>query len=173
MTRGGQNATPVELRILQGNPAKRPIPKTPRPPTQTPVEPSWDRLVPGDFEDVIRVRETASEEWNRIVPVLDRLGLLTALEAPLLADYAICWGRLVQCERALAEDGLLVEVTMLDKDGRPVRTSIARNPLSVTVKEYRSQLRAYAMEFGLGPASRSRIHVGGDQPEEDGGLYDS
>jgi P27 family predicted phage terminase small subunit len=174
MARGGQNATPVELRVLQGNPGKRPIPRTPRPPAQTPVEPDWNALAPGDFEDVIRLREVASAEWQRVVPVLSQLGLLTALDAPVLTDYALCWGRLVQCERALAADGLLVEVAMLDKDGNPVRTSIVRNPLSVTVKEYRAQLARYVAEFGLGPASRARIHLEGDAADQkDADLYDT
>jgi P27 family predicted phage terminase small subunit len=173
--RGGQNAKPVELRVVQGNPSKRPIPTTPKPPTQTPVEPDWAALVPGDdYEDVIRLRETASAEWNRVVPVLDRLGLLTALDAPVLTDYALCWGRLVQCERALADDGLILETWLLDSDGRRVRSTVVRNPLSVTAKEYRAQLRSYVSEFGLGPASRSRIHLEGDGAgKANDDLYDS
>jgi P27 family predicted phage terminase small subunit len=174
MVRGGQNAKPIELRQRQGNPGKRAIPKTPQPPTQTPIEPDWAALVPGDdHEDVIRLRETASAEWNRVVPVLDQLGLLTALDAPILTDYALCWARLVQCERALAEDGLLVEVSLLSAEGKAVRTSIARNPMSVTAREYRAQLRAYAAEFGLGPASRARIHLAGEKPDTEEGLYDT
>jgi P27 family predicted phage terminase small subunit len=175
MAKGGQNATPIELRVLQGNPGKRPIPRTPRPPAQSPVEPDWAALVPGDdHEDVIRLRETASAEWNRVVPVLDQLGLLTALDAPVLTDYALCWARLVQCERALAADGLVLETWLLDADGRRVRSNLARNPVSVTAKEYRSQLIRYVNEFGLGPASRARIRLEGDRPDqEDESLYDT
>jgi P27 family predicted phage terminase small subunit len=175
MPKGGTNATPIALRVLNGNPGKRPIPKTPTPPVQTPVEPDWAALVGGvEHEDVIRLAETASAEWNRVVPVLDQLGLLTALDAPVLTDYALCWARLVQCERALAADGLILETWLLDADGKRVRSTLARNPVSVSAKEYRGQLRAYVAEFGLGPASRSRIHLQGDAADrEDSSLYDT
>jgi P27 family predicted phage terminase small subunit len=120
----------------------------------------------------MRARKDARSEWQRVVPVLDGLGLLTKVDAALLTDYCVCWARLVQCERALSHEGLVVEVSFTDDDGEVIRTELRRNPHSVTVKEYRSQLKSYVAELGLGPSSRGRIAVGGTESDADDGLYD-
>ena len=159
---GGRNATPPALRVVQGNRGKRRVRPSPTPPIDhdhAPDEPQWSELLPGDANE--EVRRHAAAEWDRVVPVLDVIKLLATIDLTLLTDYCLTWARLLQCERALALEGLVLEVHQLDKDGNRVRTDIRRNPLSVTVKEYRSALRAYIAELGLGPSARGRIALPG------------
>lgn len=172
MTKPGPKPKPPRLKVIEGNPGKRPIPESPKPPPIAPREPTWSRILHGDAEDVRQARRDARAEWRRVVPVLDGLGLLTQVDALTLTDYCVCWARLVQCERALSSEGLVVEVWQLDADGETVRTAIRRNPKSTTANQYRSQLRFYVGELGLGPSSRGRLAIGGTDSDADEDLYD-
>jgi P27 family predicted phage terminase small subunit len=170
MARPGPLPKPPALKLLEGNPGHRPIPDAPKPPPVAPRQPSWVKHLPG--ADVADVRKAAADEWKRVVPVLDHLGLLSTIDAALLTDYCLCWARLVQCERALSTEGLVVEVDVTNKDGAVVGSRLARNPHSVTAKEYRSALKSYVGELGLGPSSRGRLNTGGADNADDGDLLD-
>ena len=71
----GPPPKPTRLRVLEGNPSKRPLyTDEPMPRQRAPDKP--DDLSP-----------VASEEWDRIVPELDRLGILSPLDRTMLVVY--------------------------------------------------------------------------------------
>jgi P27 family predicted phage terminase small subunit len=177
MAATGRKPLPPNVKELRGRgPGRdsggRRIPESPKLPPIAPREPTWSRVLVGDGEDARQARRDARAEWRRVVPVLDTLGLLTQVDALVLADYCVCWARLVQCERALSIEGLVVEVWQLDKDGMRVRVQVRRNPKSATANQYRGQLRFYVGELGLGPSSRGRLAIGGTESDDDEDLYD-
>lgn len=168
--RPGPAPKPPQLRLLEGNPSKRPIPTdtaATRVPPVAPVEPRWAELLPGPDAD--RARRDARAEWRRVVPVLDRLGLLSAVDRTVLADYCLCWARVLECERALA-GGLMLEVVKTGRDGASYVDTV-RHPLSTTVTDYRRAMRAYIAELGLSPSARGRLSLPGGGGDEDDELF--
>ena len=127
---------PTALKLLEGNPGKRPMnPNEPKPMAGVPSCPSHlDRL--------------AKAEWRRIVPELQQLGLLTRVDRAALAAYCACWSRWVTAEREISKHGL----TVVTPNGYPVQSphvNISNKALA--------QLKAFVQEFGLSPASRTRV----------------
>ena len=146
----GRKPKPPELRLVEGNPGHRPIPaNTPKPPPTAPTRPSW-------------ILPEAKREWGRIVPHLERLGLLTVVDRAALAGYCQAWARYRQAEEMLDEEGF---VTVTDKG------NVIQHPAVAISRNMLQQIRAFAAEFGLTPSSRGRIQIPGHD-EDDLGILD-
>jgi len=133
--------------MLQGTGRKARLNRNePKPPPIAPEMPAW--LAP-----------EAKREWERVAPVLERLGLLTALDRAALAIYCQAWARYVDAEAQIAKDGALV----------PGHRGVMRkHPLLLVLNAAVATLKAFGAEFGMSPASRGRLDVGGadaDEPE--------
>ena len=152
MGRRGPPPMPTKLKLLRGNPGKRPINKRePKPKRETPRCPVW--LTP-----------EAKKFWKQIVPELRRLGVLTVVDGPALTNLCQTYVRWRAAEEFIAKHG---ECYPLRSQSGQIRymqqfpqVSIARNLLH--------QLRGFYQEFGLTPASRTRIEVN----DRDGRLDD-
>jgi P27 family predicted phage terminase small subunit len=92
----------------------------------------------------------ARKEWDRVAAELYHAGVLTRLDMAVLAGYCQNFSRLQEAERGLAEDGLIVR----SPNGYPIQ-----NPYLSIVHEAQRQMRAFAVELGITPASRSRVTV--------------
>src|SRR4030042_1883827 len=90
----GRKPKPTRLRLLEGNPGKRPI----RSEEPDPV-PSIPSCPPHLSED-------AKREWERVVPLLEKLGLLSEIDRGALALYCQAWGRWLEAEEALKKYGV-------------------------------------------------------------------
>lgn len=119
--------TPTALKKLAGNPGKRPFNDCePMPHKGAPKCPDW---MTGD----------ALVEWRRIVPELDRLGVLTAVDGAVLEAHCLTYGEIVSTVKA----------------GEPLKAALL------------GQMRAYAAELGLSPASRAKLTIPkGDDGDE-------
>lgn len=148
----GRKPKPTYLKVLEGNPGKRALPKHEPKPAQ--AAPSCPRFLKGE----------ARREWRRMVALLLPLGLLTRVDRAALAAYCVAWARWVKAEEMLAalDSGELVEtesgvlhpwVTVTEK-GEPVATAWLR--ISDAAMK---QMRAFLVEFGMTPSSRSRVSV--------------
>src|SRR5512137_2246215 len=51
----------------------------------------------------------ALAEWNRVTPLLQRMGSATAIDAYLLREYAVCFARTQACEEQITREGLMVK----------------------------------------------------------------
>lgn len=132
----GPAPKPTSLKLLAGNPGKRPL---------NAAEPKPDPAIP-DCPD--HLTPEARAEWDRIVPELEALGLLTRIDRAALAAYCTAYGRWVEAERMVKEHGLTVETP----NGYPVKS-----PWLSTADKALDQLRKFIQEFGLSPASRSKV----------------
>lgn len=134
----GRKPLPTHLKIIKGNPGKRPLNKN---------EPQFTREIPEcpDHLDAV-----AREEWERITQELYRLNLLTTVDRAALAAYCQAWSRWTEAELNLRKTGMVVKT----KDGYPLL-----NPYLSVINKTLLQMRAFLTEFGLTPASRSRISV--------------
>ena len=98
----------------------------------------------------------ARAEWDRVVPELLALGLLSHLDRGALAAYCQAYGRWAAAEAALARMAERDTVT----DGLVIRTksgNLIQNPLVGAANKAMADLVRYAAEFGLTPSARARV----------------
>lgn len=135
----GRKPTPVAMRVLHGNPGRRPL-RNARPGTalDTPDVP--------DFLD-----GEARAEWNRTLAEHEGTGLLTRADRALLAAYCVMWSRFVAAERHVTEHGPIVAA--------PRTATPMPNPHLKVSRDALDRLLKIAGELGLSPVSRARLHI--------------
>lgn len=111
------------------------------------------RLNPPDWLD-----DEAREEWERIIPLLDSVRILTDADLLALANYCSVAGLAIQATKAYQRDGIYPPLLR----GAKIRRV---HPMVAVAKEARMQALRYAVEFGLTPAARSRVH--GQDPDNE------
>jgi P27 family predicted phage terminase small subunit len=141
----GPAPKPTSLRILEGNPSKRPLPKSEPKPAVGATCPDW---LPAE----------AKAEWQRVAPELERMGLLTKVDSTALAAYCAAYARWRAAEEAIAVHGL----TFLTESGYA-----AQRPEVGIANKAMADIRAFCKEFGLTPSARGRMSVPGEQEETD------
>lgn len=148
MGQRGPAPKPTALKLLAGNPGKRRLNTSePQPPRGAPGCPTW-------------LDTEAKAEWRRIVPELERLGLLTKVDRAALAAFCQAWSDYKAAVQAVRQDGK----TFLTESGY-----IAKNPMVTIMNEAADRLHKFGQQFGLSPASRTRLHAPkdeGDKPDD-------
>lgn len=91
---------------------------------------------------------TALAEWQRITVELHGLGLLSRLDRAALAAYCVFYSRWIQAEAQVKRLGPII----VTKD-REFKT----NPWLPVANRAAREMASYLSEFGLTPASRTRI----------------
>jgi P27 family predicted phage terminase small subunit len=138
---------PTNLRLLRGNPGKRPLPKNePRPerPSEVPEPPDW-------------LDDYGSAEWARVAPGLWRTGLLTEPDVGTLAAYCFSYAQLrtaAEILKRMRENdagglrGLIVSTK--DKGTTP-------NPLVWIANAAAKNMNRFAIEIGMTPQAGSGL----------------
>ena len=143
---GGHNKKPSQLKRIQGNAGKRKVNK--REPKPTPGTPEMPPHLAND--------SVAAEKWKQLVPILNRMGVLTTADGDGLAAYCSLFSQWVKCEAAIKKLGLIT----VDVDEASGATKVKQNP-AVRIKADTIRLmRQFENEFGLTPAARSNLSVG-------------
>jgi P27 family predicted phage terminase small subunit len=133
---GGHNRKSTVVRLIQGNPGKRPLATAPQVPVTLPQCP---RHLHGEARKV----------WQRLAPQLFAAGLLTELDVTALAALCATWAIWIEAKERLASEGL--EVTG-PRGARP-------SPWIGIASRAQRDLQVLMNEFGLTPNSRQRIRV--------------
>lgn len=137
----GPAAKPTELRKLQGNPGKRPLPKAePRPGERMPSAPRW-------------MSTEAKRQWKRLAPRLHAAGLLTEVDGLGLAMLCEAVGQYVEGKEIVEKEGAIA----VSDQG-----NVYQHPAVGLMKTARAEVLRWAREFGMTPAARSRISVEGN-----------
>lgn len=133
----GRKPQPTALKLLRGNPGKRPL---------NPAEPKHAPLptdVPPELTDPI-----ARGEWTRIAAILISHGQVTTVDRAVLAGYCMKYAQWVALEAEAARHPFLVRAP----SGYPIP-----NPaLGMANRAFGLMLQA-ATELGITPSSRSRV----------------
>jgi P27 family predicted phage terminase small subunit len=146
MGRRGPAPAPTHLKVLQGNPGHRPLPKNePKPRDLMPACPAW-------------LDPEAKAEWKRVAPLLKQLNLLTEVDGTALAGYCQAYATWRRATATLQQKGYVVNTPSGYKQQRP-EVSIAMKALGL--------VKVFCAEFGMTPSSRSRIDLPGDESEID------
>ncbi len=131
---------------MEGNPGKRPLDKTePKPSTIGPSCPDW-------------LSKEAKAEWRRLAPELERLGLLTILDRAAFSCYCQSYAHWLECQQVLEKEGQMY----VTAQGR-----VKERPEVDMAHKYLAATRAFAVEFGLTPNSRSRFSLPDPLMEDD------
>jgi P27 family predicted phage terminase small subunit len=139
---------PFPLKVLRGNPGKRPM-KPELQPEQLQDVPDPPPFITG----------FAADEWWRTAPELHRLGLLTRIDVPALAAYCHAFGQWRMAVESLAKmqanDPIMNGMIIKTKYG-----DAAMNPLVSIARKHAGDVIRYASEFGLTPVARTRLAAG-------------
>ena len=94
--------------------------------------------------------KTAKQKWAKLIPELERLGLLTIIDGDCLAAYCVAWSELRQATETLDKEGRVLSTPSGYRQPHPC-VSMQRAALA--------KLKEFSALFGLDPSSRSRIVV--------------
>lgn len=142
----GRPAKPTRLKLLQGNPGKRALPRNePCPEQGVPTRPGW--LAP-----------EAKREWTRIVPELRRLGLLACIDRAMLVMWCETWAMFVEADRDIRAEG---STFTTDTGYEGPRPSVG---IRFKAIEKLSQLSA---RFGMSPSDRAKMSAPPMEEEND------
>lgn len=165
----GRKPTPTHLRLVKGNPGKRPINEAePRAPRERPSAPA-------------HISDAAREVWGQAVLILDEMGVLTRADAfaiemlcEAMADHRSAGQTIKACAKAAREAAEEGEVADFSPDGRYYRTinqaggvMWRAHPAVALRADADRRIRAWCAEFGLTPSARSRIVTGDGAAKDD------
>jgi len=143
----GRKPIPTHLKLVTGNPGRRPVDVEAQPRT------SISRPDRPGFLNV-----EAAREWDRIVPELEMAGLLSRIDGAALAGYCSAYALFQRAELKISEAAARDEV------GQGVVES-SKNGFAqlsqwfVVRNKALEQLRQFLSEFGMSPSTRSRVHA--------------
>jgi P27 family predicted phage terminase small subunit len=150
----GRPIKPTRLKILDGEPNKDRINyNEPSPVINRPSCPA-------------HLSTPARTEWRRLTKELFDLGLLTNIDRAALAAYCQSYGRWVEAETQLKKLALMNPTTkgLLYKTAND---NLIINPLVKIAQNALELMHKYLIEFGMTPASRTRIHAAKAEVSDD------
>lgn len=106
----------------------------------------------GDFEPPADMDGIAAEKWRELVKLLEPLGMLTVVDVDALRIYCEAWQELQDCNATLKREGSYQKVSSSGK--KVAHPALSRRDHAL------DRIRRYSQEFGLTPASRSRVDIG-------------
>lgn len=136
MAQKGRKPKPTAIKELEGNPGNRPLnDKEPKPLKKAPPCPKW-------------LEDDAKKEWRRLSKKMEQLGILTEVDMAAFAGYCQSYARWKAAEEFISKHGAIVKTPSGYWQQVP-QVSIAQ--------QYMKQMSKFAEQFGLTPASRSRL----------------
>jgi P27 family predicted phage terminase small subunit len=138
---------PNKLKLVEGNPGKRPIKKQPKLEIKNLKCPIW-------------LNKEAKKEWKRVFTLLEKLGLISDIDMTIFAMYCQNYARWKQAETELNEENLKVMG----------RTGYIVNPLVKISQTYQTRLKISIEKLGLSPSDRANLDIAMNDNNEDDGI---
>ena len=135
----GRPRKPTALKLVEGNPGKRPLPKNE--PKPAPVRPRMPAYLHGE----------GRKHWTSLASKLERMGVLTEVDEDILGTYCDAYHRWREAEVHIRREGAVIKAPT---SGYPMP-----NPWVALRNRALDDMRRWAPELGIGAASRSRIEV--------------
>jgi P27 family predicted phage terminase small subunit len=135
----GRKPKPRALKLLNGNPGKRPLA------AGEPVYPVESELSPP-----VELEGEALKEWHRCAPLLQTSGVLTSIDRTALKALCICYARWMDAEKHVRNEGCVVAGST---------GSLVMNPYVRVAAQALEQMRALMGDFGMTPSSRTRLRT--------------
>ncbi len=145
----GRKPKPTAIKVLTGNPGRRPLNRAEPQPTEADI-----RVPKG------RLPEDGKRLWRALAGQLTRLGVLKATDLPALEMLCLHYAVARQAWEIVDEEGIEVEQETL------TGTIIKKRPAASVFRENSMAFKSYLTEFGLTPSSRVRIKADGQEKEK-------
>lgn len=143
--------TPTELKILAGNPGKRPLNKNePKPAVSIPDPPET-------------LKPKAREKYYEIAPLLMKMGVFTNVDGLGLCMMVEAYVDYLDARAALDEAGGWY-YQVITKEGAVMWRL---HPAAGVVQDCDRRIRAWLIEYGKTPAARARLKVESGHQEQD------
>jgi P27 family predicted phage terminase small subunit len=137
----GRKPKPTHLKLLAGNPGKRPLNESEPKPEGVDETPDPPAHLSGE----------ARVEWARTFPILLRNKMISEVDINAFSAYCQAYGRWIVAESYVAKQG---EV-LISPSGFPIQ-----NPYLAVANKAMEQMHKLETEFGMTPSSRSRVSTG-------------
>jgi len=146
---------PTALKILEGNPGRRPLNlNEPKPIPIAPECPDW-------------LPDEAKKLWKRLAIELERLKLLTEIDGIALEGLCVSYSMWKEAVEFIKKNGTTYRIPRTNKKGKVVSVYIAQFPEVSIAIQCLKQIRAFASEFGLTPSSRGKIFLPWEEYDEE------
>ncbi len=146
---GGRPPKPTSLKLLQGNPGKRPLPANePKPPTGKAIAPRW-------------LCGKGKAAWRRLAPMLSGMRVLSKADAEKLALGCDALGEYLELRETIQELGHIYETVTVTGS-----TVIRPRPEVAMAADAWKRASAILSEFGLSPSARARVQTIIDEQED-------
>lgn len=96
----------------------------------------------------------AKSEWDRITSSLLEMGVMSKHDGPALEIYCTSYAEMLKARAGVEKIGMLIKTP----NGYPVK-----NPLITIANEAENKCLKILVEFGLTPASRSKVSANKDK----------
>lgn len=150
----GRKPTPSHLKLVRGNPGKRPLnAKEPAPRRERPSAPA-------------HISDTAREVWGQAVLLLDEMGVLTS--ADVFAIEVLCEAL---ADHRDAGETIAAEGRFYETTNATGGTMWRAHPAVALRSDADRRIRGWCAEFGLTPSARSRIETAPRQTEDPAAKY--
>lgn len=135
----GRKPKPVEQRLREGNPGKRPMPK---PVSVDPVRSADDLAPPEDWDEV------ATECWNSVVPTLFEVGVLDGVDRMALEAMCLQWARAKAAARVIDKQGMFAKGST---------GQLVEHPALGAERAAHAMFLRFAEQYALTPVARTRL----------------
>lgn len=136
----GRRPQPTALKILRGNPGKRPINQAE--PKIATADASFDDP-PAEITD----DQVATTEWRRVAPLLRAAGLVSATERAALTALVQQWSRYLAAHQQVMALGMCIETA---------KSVPIPNPYLLVADRALAHCQRLWSELGLTPSGRAR-----------------
>jgi P27 family predicted phage terminase small subunit len=161
----GRTSKPTKLKALTNNPGHRPLNENePLPEEGVPDMPSG-------------LSPAAQEEWHRIVPILKKMRVLTVAYGAALAGYCQAYARWFEAEADITANGSIIDEPIIRRrrgeDDEIAGKKRKKNPAVAIANESLKLMRSFLSDFGLSPASLSKVTENAEEEQELDDILDA
>jgi P27 family predicted phage terminase small subunit len=151
----GRKPNPTHLKLVKGNPGKRPINESePKPRRERPSAPA-------------HVSDKARETWGYVTAMLDSMGVLTKADVVALEMLCEAYADYLSARAELKAFGKNYYETVNQTGGVMHRA----HPAVAVMQDADRRIKAWLAEFGMTPSARSRVKADGEQDEDPAEKY--
>ena len=145
----GPKTKPTNLKILEGNPGKRPLNNNEPEPEIGAICPTW-------------LSEDAKAHWAYLAPVLESCGILTKVDEGILASYCDAWINYIRASEEVAQlDSMTIGADPQNDIFNQPAKGTKINPIIMIQKNYAELVLKFGAKLGLSPSDRTGIKVSG------------